>query len=233
MEIILEQPWGGLGDNLQFSTLPKLFASLGHTVYISRNNKYRNTETHDFVWGRNPYVSGCSDKPANAGACRGFQKITDNSMKNMELTHGLAHGTDKYPVVYYIPKKIPELEGCLLYDMTSISTAYSDEYIHRNFQEIFDKYPTLPRKKVVFSKIANRATPDLGTDVLEISSLEEYADAIHSCQVHVSVCSGSMVLASAIRQDHATPEIYCFHKHKKMGPGDIYYYDNVRMILRD
>ncbi len=233
MEIILEQPWGGLGDNLQFSTLPKLFASLGHTVYISSRNACRNPETHAFVWGRDPHIRGISDKPANAGACRGFQRKTENPMKNMELVHGLTHGTDKYPIVYYTPRKIPELEGCLLYDMTSISTTYSDEYIRRNFQEIFDKYQTLPRKKVVFSKIANRATPDLGMDVLEISSLEEYADAIYSCQVHVSVCSGSVVLASAIRQDNATPEIYCFHKHKNMGQGDIFHFDNTRMILRD
>ena len=32
--ICISQPWGGLGDNLAFSTLPELYSKLGHDVYI-------------------------------------------------------------------------------------------------------------------------------------------------------------------------------------------------------
>lgn len=32
-KIIIEQPWGGLGDNLQFSTLPEFGKKLGYDVY--------------------------------------------------------------------------------------------------------------------------------------------------------------------------------------------------------
>jgi hypothetical protein len=33
-KIIISQPWGGLGDNLHFSTLPELFSKKGYEVYI-------------------------------------------------------------------------------------------------------------------------------------------------------------------------------------------------------
>ena len=48
-KIIISQPWGGLGDNLHFSTLPELFSKKGHEVYISENNAVRNAEIFDFT----------------------------------------------------------------------------------------------------------------------------------------------------------------------------------------
>ena len=60
-KIIISQPWGGLGDNLQFSTLPELYDKLGYEVYVSNNNKVRNKEIYDLVWGENPYIKGVID----------------------------------------------------------------------------------------------------------------------------------------------------------------------------
>jgi hypothetical protein len=33
MNVFFGQPWGGLGDNLQFTTLPKLYAEKGYNFY--------------------------------------------------------------------------------------------------------------------------------------------------------------------------------------------------------
>ena len=49
-KVILYQPWGGLGDNLQFSTLPKLYSEIGYEFYISDQNVYRNPEIKKLVW---------------------------------------------------------------------------------------------------------------------------------------------------------------------------------------
>jgi len=57
-KIIISQPWGGLGDNLHYSTLPELFSNKGYDVYISNNNKVRNSEIFDLVWKMNPYIKG-------------------------------------------------------------------------------------------------------------------------------------------------------------------------------
>ena len=41
---IFGQTWGGLGDNLQFSTLPGLYHKKGIDFYISSQNVQRNDE---------------------------------------------------------------------------------------------------------------------------------------------------------------------------------------------
>lgn len=211
-DIIIYQPWGGLGDNLAFSTLPKLYTEAGYDVYISKTNVYRNPEIYDLVWKLNPYVKGESDLPPNAGSNRGYQIFCeDNCMRNMELTHGLSTGTSKYPEIYYKPTILPEFEDCLVYDITSISSLYTDEFIKSRFESVFKKYPNLKRKLVKFKNINNRPSPDFEDDIIEVNSIFEYCDIINSCKVFVSLLSGSSALASAIKQDKPLPEIFTFH----------------------
>ena len=210
-KIVISQPWGGLGDNLQYSTLPKLYSELGCDVYISRTNAYRNPEIYDLVWKLNPYVKGETDEPPNAGACRPLQFVTDQFITNIERSHGLLHGTDIYPSIYYTPTKIPSLENTLIYDITSISSAYSDEYINRSFTQIFEKYPECDKKKIIFRNISNRATPDFQTDSIVLDNILQYCNIIYSCKAYVSLLSGGAVLASAIKQHNITPDIHCFH----------------------
>jgi hypothetical protein len=124
-EIIISQPWGGLGDNLQFSTLPELYSNLGYKVFISNNNACRNKETYDLVWKLNPYISGISEKAPNAGSIKGIRIFGNNPVKNMELSHNLNCGNRKYLKLYYKPKYIEDLSNTLLYDITSISTSVS------------------------------------------------------------------------------------------------------------
>lgn len=51
-KIIIYQPWGGLGDNLQYSTLPELFNEKGIKCYIHVDNSTRNdNEVYDIIWG--------------------------------------------------------------------------------------------------------------------------------------------------------------------------------------
>ena len=60
-KVFFAQPWGGLGDNLQFTTLPKLFSEKGIDFFLSQSNTYRNSEIYDFCWAKNPYVKGVSN----------------------------------------------------------------------------------------------------------------------------------------------------------------------------
>jgi hypothetical protein len=229
--IVIYQPWGGLGDNLQFSTLPRLYTEKGYDVYISKDNVYRNPEIYDLVWACNPYVKGISDSPSNAGSCRGITIFNqENCMKNMELTHGLSHGTSKYPEIYYQPKILPELENVLLYDMTSISSSYSDKFIEQRFQPIFEKYDNLERKKVVFSNIKNRDVSDLKDESIQINSIFEYCDVIASCKVFLCLFSGSSVLASSIKQDNPFPKIYCAHHTPIKSKGFMFNFDNITFL---
>ena len=232
-EIIISQPWGGLGDNLQFSTLPELYSNLGYKVFISNNNAYRNKETYDLVWKLNPYISGISEKTPNAGSIKGIHIFCNNPVKNMEISHNLKSGDRKYLKLYYKPKYIEDLSNTLLYDITSISSSYSDSAITDTFTKIFDKYPELRKQKVEFKQIANRSTPNFNTSTYMINDIFHYCDAIYSCKVHLSVMSGSMCIASAIKEDNEYPHIYCVHTHKNAFPGCglMFIFDNVNYIL--
>lgn len=66
--VILSAYHGGLGDNLQFSTLPEeFFKQQGRETYIWSRSKFRNPEIYDLVWGNNPYIKGIKDGEWNAG----------------------------------------------------------------------------------------------------------------------------------------------------------------------
>jgi len=211
-DIIIYQPWGGLGDNLQFTTLPELYTNEGYNVYISNQNVYRNPEIYDLVWKLHPFIKGVSNLTPNAGSCKEFTVFDNNNgMKNMELTHGLSNGTAKYPKIYYEPKYIHELEDSIIYDITSIASSYTDEFIKSRFESVFKKYPNLKRKLVKFKNINNRPSPDFGDDIIEVNSIFEYCDIINSSNVFVSLLSGCSALASAIKQDKPLPEIFTFH----------------------
>lgn len=227
-DIIISQPWGGLGDNLQFSTLPKCYSELGFNVYISKNNVCRNPEINDLVWKLNPYVKGESDLPPNAGSCKGYTAFTsDNCIKNMELSHGLDNGNNKYAVIYYQPKVKPELENTLIYDITSISSTYSDEFIKSTFTSVFNKYPELRRKIIRFKGIENRLTPLFFDDIIQITNIYEYCDIIASCKVYVSLLSGGSSLASAIKQDKEFPIIYTFHHTNTYNKAHMFSFSNI------
>ena len=224
--IVIHQGWGGLGDNLQFSTLPELYSGLGYKVYISSKNAYRNPEIYDLVWKLNPYVEGLSDVEPNAGGCKGYFQQPIDFISEVELNHGLK-GYRKYPVVYYKPTLIPELSNTLLYDATSIYANPEDTQINSSFQTIFTKYSDLPIKKLQFEKINNKETSYFSHDTYTIKSIYDLCDAIYSCKVFLCLFSGSSVLASAIKQDAISPDIYCFH-HSNFTNNPIYKFNNIK-----
>jgi hypothetical protein len=218
-DIVLYQPWGGLGDNLQFTTLPELYYNLGHKVYISTKNAYRNPEIYDLVWKMNPYVEGVSDAEPNAGLCKGFDNNPSfDFVTNHERTHGLTAGYRIYPVIYYKPQFREELADCLVYDVTSISRTPSDEDIKNSFQHIFAQHPDITIKKLQYAQIKNRETPYFSHDTYTVQSIFHMCDIIYSCKIFLCLFSGGAVLASAIKQNTETPDIYVFHHDEYRHP---------------
>jgi hypothetical protein len=230
--ISISQPWGGLGDNLAFSTLPQLYTEQGHDVYISSQNHVRNQEIYDLVWGLNPYIKGITKQMPNAGSCKGINTDTDNCIKNMEIIHGLTEGKNEYPIIYYKPKYITDLSNCLLYDTTSISGKYDNgNIIIEEFTKIFDKYPMLTKKKVIFKHLKNRDEPNLNTDTIEVNNIYEYCDFIYSSNVFLSLLSGQSALASAIKQKNSSPIIYTvLPNSNKLSNNLMYIFNNINFI---
>ena len=138
--IIIEQEWGGLGDNLQFSTLPEVGSKLGYEVYISNHNKYRNLDIKRLVWDINPFISGYTDERGNLNDLFNPNPINKdfpildrwndslNIIQNIEFQI-FGDSYNENPLLYYRPNFIDNLSDKILLDPNSISTNFSFDSI--------------------------------------------------------------------------------------------------------
>ena len=98
-DVYLKAWHGGLGDALQFSTLPEEFSKQqDRKTYIVEDAPFRNEGIYDLVWDKNPYVLGKKFGEWNAGDLPsipyredGFleENGTGNMIPNWEKFHGL------------------------------------------------------------------------------------------------------------------------------------------------
>ena len=131
-DVYLKAWHGGLGDALQFSTLPEEFEKQqGRKTYIVADAPFRNEGIYDLVWDKNPYVYGKKFGEWNAGDIPsipyredGFleKNGTGNMILNWEKFHGL-QPTNKYPKIYYEPEKDKGVNDLFIVDFTSTTVS--------------------------------------------------------------------------------------------------------------
>ena len=217
MRKILYQPWGGLGDNLQYSTLPEKFSKLGFETYISSMNVYRNNEIYDLVWKCNPFIKGISTERYNIGSCGNYNCFSNKGIIfNQEIAHGL-EPENEIPKIYYTPKHIPELSSSIFVDISGYSTKPNDDicyqdYITHNFKNHNIIIPEFNENVNYSNKINNFSY----TKTMKIDSIFQYCDVINSCKHFVCFFSGQSVLASAINKNN----VICFIPKKLFGNSD-------------
>lgn len=228
-KIILYQRYIGLGDTLQFSTLPERYAKLGYKVYVSSKNNYRNQEIFDLVWKHNPYVEGVSDAEPNAGDVV-YNKINffyDNWAVEWEVAHGFTDNFTTYPKVYYPPKYLEDISNVVFYDMNAYTLCYTDEVVKDFYTKLFERYKGYEIRKIEYNNIKNRNTPDFGYQPYRIDSIYDLCNVIYSCKALIGLGSGSCVLASAIKQNRQSPDIISFTPFDRT----LYYYSNAEYIV--
>lgn len=244
---ILYIKWGGLGDHLQFSTLPEAFYNQGHETYISDSSDFRNPEIYDLVWGKNPFVKGKTNERANCGhkdnngqLSWSYKDIPELSFhRNWEINFGIESSYDvnesKYPVIYYEPNKIEEYKNFVLVDINQSKDnngLYNKNLIEEKILELTKKYD-----KVLFIKPKDYfKREDLIFDVskliqIETKSIFEYSDLINSCEEFMCLWSGSSVLSSAIKiKYHKNLTISCFLPKDIKIKKSSFFYDNINYI---
>lgn len=192
-KIIIEQPWGGLGDNLQFSSLPEVGKQLGIEVWISNRNKYRNNEIKELVWDRNPYIAGFTDEPGNINL-KSYINSTGNIISNWEkILFGIVY--NHKPKIYYNPNYFNELSNFILIDPRATSSSIP-------FDEIIKKYP-------VKTLLINYNME--GYRTLYTNNIFMWIDFITSCREFVCQYSGGSV---AIRAFDRSATVYISKKSK-------------------
>ena len=201
-DVILAAFHGGLGDNLQFSTLPEEFhKQQGRDTYISSQASFRNQEIYDLVWGCNPYIKGIKEGAWSAGDTPDRHRVIESDcISNWEALHGLKP-TNKYPKIYYEPEKVSSFDNVILVDLSSISITYDAEKILKLYDAVKKTHEGMVFLSVEFTNKIKGATiiePDV-TGVVEIESIFTYVDLMYSSFGVVSLHSGQNHLASAIK----------------------------------
>lgn len=241
-KVILYQPWGGLGDNLQFSTLPKLYSEIGYEFYISDQNVYRNPEIKKLVWDLNPYVKGISNENPTIGGHTIQDMIRNNFIERIEESHGFKNTGNRYPSIYYEPNFINELENKTILSLGSISVVYDDNYINSFLQKMVNK----DKEDVLQLKFHNELSNDnsgnfsgksyphithsYAYDIYPVNDIFHHCDIIASCKRYITLLAGSSVLASAImaKTNKKNTEVILIGNYINMVlAGKHYYFDNI------
>jgi hypothetical protein len=191
--IIIEQEWGGLGDNLQFSTLPEVGSKLGYEVYISNHNKYRNLDIKRLVWDINPFISGYTDERGNLNDLFNPNPINKdfpildrwndslNIIQNIEFQI-FGNSYNENPLLYYRPNFIDNLSNKILLDPNSVSTNFS-------FDSIIG---SMSKEDLI---ILNQEM--IGYTNIKSSSIFEWIDIITSAKEFICQLSGGTVVMAA------------------------------------
>ena len=237
-DVILSAFHGGLGDNLQFSTLPEEFhKQQGRDTYIWSQASFRNQEIYDLVWGHNPYIKGIKDGTWTAGDTPeiGHKTIISDCIMNWEALHGL-EPTNRYPKIYYKPKKIYGFHNILLVDLSSISITYDSKQILELYDTIKKTHDDMMFFGVEFTNKIKDATiiePDVDNTIL-IEDIFTYVDLMYSSFGVVSLHSGQNHLASAIKNQYNKDlNVYCLMddvEYQRQKTKGIFVFDNVTYL---
>lgn len=199
-DITIYQPWGGLGDNMAHSVLPELCHNLGIKCFLSKQNACRSKEIFDFVWGKNPFISGIVDSTDLTWLER-LPKVEQPGMNHIEAVQKVQNLpiTYHYPKIYYTPKFIKELKNKTIIDLSAYSIGR--DFNAQTLKKIIDSFDL--QKETTYSTVIPDVTYgtkyDTGFLPITINSLEHYSDVIFSCKRFIALYSGQACLASTIK----------------------------------
>lgn len=226
MDAVLHINTPGLGDHLQYSTLPEEYSKVSKDFYLHKQCNYRNREIYELVWGMNPYVKGITDQTPTAGEeihCK--NKLTPrhkNYISLVEARNGIL--TDnKYPKIYYKYDRYnnKDFKNKVFIDNNLVSYktncqnlgASFAEKVDNNFKnkvnELIESYYGLEINLIRFKNFSfnNFSVKNKNVKVYEVENIFEYCELIKNCHTLVCCFTGSAVLASAIKQNNLYPKV--------------------------
>ena len=197
-ELVIKIKYGGLGDHLLHSHLPRIAKQSGQydKVFISTHSDYRSTEVKKFVWERNPFVDRFCDVDVPTpqfGAVEKGMNILDKVMLFYNLDDGIRfHETE----IYYKPKIISYLKDAVIFDPNFVSSCghpsgkMVEDYFEKNGIVITHQMKTLGNQSSMI---------DCSQRIFS-ESLEHFCDILNSCKSIYCLATGMAPLAAAINK---------------------------------
>jgi hypothetical protein len=240
-EIVIYQPWGGLGDNLAHTLIPELCKEKGYKCYLSSSNAYRNKQIYELVWGLNPYLEKETKDSKDLSwldRCKFFENKGLSHVQVIQKAYGFTDSQIEYPKIYYTPKFLPEFKDKTFIDFNSISVPYNTNILQQCLKQLLiDKNLYEGLVTVRHSKIDNvNYNLPVKIESMDINDLFLYSDIIFSAKNIITLNSGITNLASTIKnQFNSDVQIYTFtyRKYMKEYGSNGYFYSNNNYIPVD
>jgi len=193
--IILEIEYGGLGDHLFYSPIPRLLKEflLYEKVFISNFSKKRNIENFNLIWDNNPYIDGYLDVKSINSKVLIYDSIKVNKIMNIILfNYGVNLNYEILPEIYFKHLLSKEYPVKKFIDLNYISYIGSftliDKYlILSKYKEYIIINPSLIVKILFFYRKYYYTT-----------SLVDYSSIIYCSDSFVCVASGGATLAAGL-----------------------------------
>lgn len=201
--LIIEIPYGGLGDHLFHSHLPRIAKESGKydKVLISNESLYRHPDYKKLVWEYNPFIDGfVNDHGLTCDLKELVEKVNEDSKFNLldqiMFAFGLENGKRwNEPEIYYVPKHRKEFEF-KIYDPNFLSwvgsiTAIDSMNFFKKKRYNFEKIMMIRSDKCLF-------IPNNSTEFIETPTIEDFCDLIHSSKQLYCLTSGTATIAAAL-----------------------------------
>jgi len=191
--LVIHVQYGGLGDHLFYSHLPRIAKETGayDRVLISTYSEYRHLEYKELIWDLNPFVDGFTDE---CGLIEPFGEVKPglNLLDEIMLRSGLDDGKRFHgPEVYFDPVELADLVDESVFDPNFVSfvgeikPGQVEGYFGLNLPDL----QMSPR---------DRSHCISGVPFLSSGSLKEFCGIICSCRELVCLASGTATLAAAL-----------------------------------
>ncbi len=190
---IIKVMYGGLGDHLFYSHLPRIAKEkCGFSeVLVSNLSEYRNIEYRELVWKMNPFVDGFCDEDAPYPYSLEFSDDM-NLLDSIMINRGLDDGKRFHePEIYYKPRLRSEYSQITIYDPNYIT--YAGEISILRLRHL------LSIEKIVQIQPSEKAYAIDNIDIIDRpKSIYEYCDLLYSCKQFYCLTSGGATLSPAI-----------------------------------
>ncbi len=192
--LVLKIKYGGLGDHLLYSPLPRIAKEEYNydEVCISNYSVYNNPNTKRLVWDLNPFVDGYVDED---GPYPQFGSVPEgkNLLDGVADFFGLGDGSERFrePELYYESKLIPELKNAVIFEPN-----------HSNNKGIPSRTAVrlyLQNKGITHQmKLLHEGSNVTQVKIIDAPELEHFCDIIHSCKAFYCFTSGCATLSAAL-----------------------------------
>jgi hypothetical protein len=200
--LIITQEFGGLGDHLLYSHIPRLAKQSGHysKVFISEFSEYRNLIYKEAVWSSNPYVDGfvfSFDKLYRSN----YKLVKSNQVLSTKLAalYGLPTIVDNPPEIYYNPHydlELSQYKNKIILDLNSLSWRPDLEDYSKLKTKLFEL-----NLEPDFQFISNDGINLFNIPLIDTKSFDEFYNIVKYSKSVICFPTGTAMLSIALKKN--------------------------------